>query len=76
MLSFDKVFVITSYVYISEYVYSLSEVRVVTFIGKDRGANEGGFPIVCRIIVLVELMDEDKVTTIYEMFVLVNKHGV
>ena len=55
---------------------SLSAVKVVTFIGNDRGANDGGFPIVCKIIVLVELMDDDKVTTRYEVFVLVNKHGV
>ena len=55
---------------------SLSEVRVVTLIGKDRGAKDGGLPIVCRIIVLVELTDDDKVTTTQEVFVLVNKHGV
>ena len=45
-------------------------------IGKGRGANEGGFPIVCKSIVLVELVDEDNVTTRYDVFVLVNRHGV
>ncbi len=57
-------------------MYSLSDVRVVTFIGRERGANEGGFPIVWMIIVLVALIEDAKLTIRYELLIFENMHGV